>query len=414
MHTAGPHREVHPVVFMVLILPFGVMAGYVTVALAYLYAKAGIPVGQVAALVAVGILPHTWKFAWAPLVDTTLSRKKWYLIANVVSAAGILATGIVPVRVSSLPMLTTVVLASNVAVTFLGMATDSLMAYGTSVESKGRAGGWFQAGNLGGSGIGGGAGLWLAQHLSGQSTACALLAGACLLCCLGLCFLDEPISTIRESKLRLTFVHLCRDVWGVARSRPGFLALFLCVLPIGSGAASNLWSAVAGDWHATADTVALVTGVLGGILSAAGCLMGGWVCDHMDRKAGYVLYGVLQAGCAVGMACAPRTQSMYVLWTCMYAVITGLTYAGFSAFTLEAIGTGAAATKYNIFASLSNAPIYYMTLVDGVVYTRRGAAGMLNTEAVICILGMLLFVGAVAAVNRSKPARAAFADRGKN
>ena len=41
----------------------------------------------------------------------------------------------------------------------------------------------------------------------------------------------------------------------------GFVALFLCFLPIGSGAASNLWSAVAADWKASADAVAMVTGV---------------------------------------------------------------------------------------------------------------------------------------------------------
>ena len=391
---------------MFLILPFGVMAGYVTVALAYLFSKAGIPVAQVAALVAVGIVPHTWKFAWAPLVDATLSRKRWYVIANVVSAIGILATGIVPVKAASLPLLTIVILVSNFAVTFLGMATDSLMAYATPAELKGRAGGWFQAGNLGGGGIGGGVGLWLAERLPAQWMACAILAGACLLCCLGLFFLPEPESTIRETTLRKTFVNLFGDVWSVAKSRRGFLALFLCFLPIGSGAASNLWAAVAGDWCATADTVALVTGVLGGVLSGAGCLLGGWICDRMDRKAGYVLYGVLQAACAVGMAFAPRSQPMYIFWTCLYAVITGLTYAGFTAFVLEAIGTGAAATKYNVFASLSNAPIYYMTLIDGWAYTRRGAAGMLNTEAAICILGMLLFVAMLAAVNKLKPATA--------
>jgi hypothetical protein len=57
MRSAGPHRHVHPAVFMFLILPFGVMGGYVTVALAYLFSKAGIPVAQVAALVAVGLVP---------------------------------------------------------------------------------------------------------------------------------------------------------------------------------------------------------------------------------------------------------------------------------------------------------------------------------------------------------------------
>ena len=70
------------------------------------------------------------------------------------------------------------------------------------------------------------------------------------------------------------------------------------------------------------------------------------------------------------MALAPRTESMYILFTMAYALITGLTYAGFSAVVLEAIGLGAAATKYNAFASLSNMPIAYMTVVEGWAQAR--------------------------------------------
>jgi len=72
-----------------------------------------------------------------------------------------------------------------------------------------------------------------------------------------------------------------------------FIALILCFLPIGSGAASNLWSAISKDWSASADTVALIVGVIGGLLSAIGCLIGGWICDLMDRKKGYILFGVI-------------------------------------------------------------------------------------------------------------------------
>jgi MFS family permease len=401
MNNRAPHP--HPMMFMFLIIPFGVVSGYVTVVLAYLFSRAGIPVDRVAALVAVSIIPHTWKFAWAPLIDSLLTRKTWYVIASVCSAAGIWATGIMPIKAASLPTLTVIIFVTNFAVTFLGMATDSLMAYGTPLELKGRAGGWFQAGNLGGQGIGGGAGLWLAQRLPTAGASAAILAVACLMCCFALFFVPEPASTIRQPRLARTLIEVLKDLWGVARSRLGFLALFLCFLPIGSGAASNLWSAVASDWRASADTVALVTGVLGGIISAIGCLLGGWICDRMDRKQAYVVYGGLQAACAVGMAVAPRTRMAYIVFTSLYALITGLTYAGFTAFVLEAMGTGAAATKYNVFASLSNFPIYYMTLVDGWAHTRWGAAGMLNTEAGICLLGMVAFLGLRAMVDRIKP-----------
>src|SRR5207237_4115154 len=102
-------------------------------------------------------------------------------------------------------------------------------------------------------------------------------------------------------------LDVLRDLWQVAKTRAGFLALLICFLPIGSGAASNLWAAVADDWHATAGTVALVTGALNGIVSALGCILGGYGSDRIDRKTAYVLYGLLMAICTVGMAIAPRS-----------------------------------------------------------------------------------------------------------
>src|SRR4030095_6985085 len=109
-----------------------------------------VAVDQSAALAPLSYLPHSWKFLWAPLADTTLSRKTWYVLSAIVSAFGIYATGAVSATAASIPLLTAVVLISNVAVTFLAMSTESLMAYGSAEDAKGRAGGWFQAGNLGG------------------------------------------------------------------------------------------------------------------------------------------------------------------------------------------------------------------------------------------------------------------------
>jgi predicted MFS family arabinose efflux permease len=163
---------------------------------------------------------------------------------------------------------------------------------------------------------------------------------------------------------------------------------------------------VAGDWHASAETVALVTGVLGGIVSMIGCLGGGYLADRMNRKVAYALYGVLQALCAVVMALAPRSEPMYVVFTMAYAVLNGFSYAAFSAVTLEAIGRGAAATKYNLYASLSNMPIGYMTAIDGWAAARWGAGGMLNVEAVVAIAAVLFFAGVAAlAARRSRPIR---------
>jgi MFS family permease len=154
-----PGKSAHPVVFLILITPFGVVAGYLTVAITYLLSQAGVSVEQIAALVAVSFIPQTWKFLWAPVPDTTLSRKKWYVIGGVINAAGLFAMRLLPATPQSLTMLYAVAFLANVAVTFLAMATESLMVFDTPANAKGRASGWFQAGNLGGGGIGGGAGL---------------------------------------------------------------------------------------------------------------------------------------------------------------------------------------------------------------------------------------------------------------
>jgi MFS family permease len=377
------------------------MSGYIGVTLGYQLGRAGVNAQGVAALVAVYFVPQTWKFLWAPLADLTLTRKSWYLLSAVLCTLGFLALGVISPVAASLPLLSAIAFGASVATTFLAMSVESLMAYGTGDAEKGRSGGWFQAGNLGGTGLGGGAGLWMAEHLPQSWIASAVLAAVCLACCAALAFIPEPPAAPRAATVIGSVREVLRDLWAVARSRRGFLALLICFLPIGTGAATNLWAAISADWSASANTVALVTGVLGGIASAAGCLVGGDLCDRMDRKTAYWVFGLAQALCAVAMAMSPRTEPMYVAFVTLYWFITGLTYAAFSAVVLEAIGLGAAATKYNVFASLSNTPIAYMTLVDGWAHTQGGASAMLQAEAAICLTGILVFMASAARANKA-------------
>ena len=384
-------RHPHPVIFLFLILPFGVVSGNLTVTLAYTLSQAGVTTTLIAELIALSYIPHTWKFLWAPVCDTTLSLRKWYLLAAVTSAVGLLIANAMPATTASMPLLCVVVVVTNVAVTFLGMAVEALMAHGTPGQLKGRAAGWFQAGNLGGAGVGGGAGLWIVEQTGEAWIGGAVMAVVCLLCCIGLWFVNVPQIQRSAHGIVKNSIEAFRDLWLVARSRIGYLGLLICFLPIGSGAASNLWSAIAGDWQASAEAVATANGLLTGVVSAFGCIVGGSLCDRMDRKLAYGLFGLLLAACAVAMALVPRTQAMYITFVLIYAFILGMSYAGFSAVVLEAIGGGAAATKYSMFASLSNAPIAYMTLILGWAHTRWDAAAMLYYEAAFGVLGILVF-----------------------
>lgn len=405
--SPAPPR-VHPWVFMILIIPFGVVSGYAGVTLAYQLKMAGASVGQVTALMALGLLPQTWKFFWAPVIDLTLTQKKWYLLSGVVSVVGIAAMGSFPATKPGLAALSTVVFIASLASTVLCMALDSLIAYSTPDELKGRAGGWYQAGNLGGAGIGGGLGLALVERLHSPWIASCIVAGLCLLCFVPLFSVPSPAIPTEKSGVVQGMAVTLKDLWQVLRNRGGALAALLCVLPIGTGAAP--FPAVADEWRASADTVAFVTGLLGGVISAVACIFGGWICDRMDRKAAYVWFGIFQAAAGVTMALLPRTNAMFVVWVSVYTFSNGLSYAAFTAFVLEAIGKGAAATKYNALASLSNVPIYYMTIVDGWAHDRWHSTGMFFTESGLAVVAALVFAG-LAKTPRATPAPAMVENR---
>ena len=386
-------RHVHPWVFMVLIIPFGVVSGYVSVTLAYQLKQAGASVAQIAALVAVGVLPQTWKFFWAPVVDITLTQKRWYILSGLLCATGIAAMGWFPATKAGLAALSSVVFLTNLASTILGMAVESLLAHSTPDELKGHASGWFQAGNLGGSGIGGGLGLFIVERLPAPWMASGIVGGLCFVCCTALTLVPTPERPQQNSTIFKSLAATLKDLWQLIRNRSGVLAFILCFLPIGTGAV--VFPSIAGEWGASSDTVALITGVLGGVISAVGCIVGGWICDRMDRKKAYVLAGILQAGAGVAMALLPRNQAMFVVWVSVYTFTSGLAYAAFSAFVLEVIGKGAAATKYNALASLSNMPIYYMTNIDGWAHDRWNSAGMFFTESGLAGVSAVLFLGLV-------------------
>jgi MFS family permease len=376
---------------MLLFLPFGATSGFVAVTIGYLGKQQGLGDATIAGLVAINLLPHTFKFFWAPLPDTLLTRRRWYLISNIVSSLTLIAVGFVPVSQDTVGLLRSLIFVNSLAITFLGMATEGLMANVVSAEERGTASGWLQAGNLGGSGVGGGLALFLAQRF-GAHAAFIILALVLLGCSLGLIGIEEPLRRVRVS-IADALREVVIDLWDtIIRSRSGLLAMILCFLPVGASAAAGLFSAIAGRWNTSGDAVALYTGVLGGLVSAVGCLAGGWLSDQMDRKRAYAVAGAFLAVIAVAMSVGPHNQWGYAVFSLAYQFGSGVAYGAFTGFVLEAIGRGAVATKYNALASLSNIPIWYMTEIDGWASERWNPDVMLLVDAASEVAAVVVFL----------------------
>jgi MFS transporter, PAT family, beta-lactamase induction signal transducer AmpG len=391
------HAHVHPSVFAALLLPFGAVNGYVGVAIAYLLAHEGVSAQSVGLMIALYAMPQTWKFLWAPVVDITLTAKRWYLIGAVLSAIGAVAIGACSSRPVDLPVLTTAAVLASLATSFLGMAVEALIAHAAKPQERGRAGGWLQAGNFAGTGLGGGAALWLATHIAHPWLTGAALGACFLLICPALALVHEPPRAVRTRHLARKALDALRDLWAVARSPRGYLALLVLFLPIGSGGASALFSVIPDDWHASATTVELANGALSGVLSLFGCLAGGYVSDWVNRKLAYIGYGLLLGICALAMALAAHTQANYTLFVLLYMFLSGVCYAGFTAVTLEAIGRGAAATKYNVYACLANMPTAYLSALEGWARTHYGVNTFLYIDFAAPIIGALIYGALIAA-----------------
>jgi PAT family beta-lactamase induction signal transducer AmpG len=382
-----------PVTFFFLVLPYGISSGFVSITLPFILTRSGFSVAISASIVAIGVSANLWRFLWGPVADLTLTARRWYLIGLVTAAGTLLLLGLMPLRQNEVGILMAMVFISQVASTLIVLPVGGLMAHTVGEEAKGRAAGWYQAGNLGGTGIGGGAGVWLASHVSkeaaGSALALAMLASAVAL------YFASDVRIVTTETIGQRLRLLGRDIFSMLHSAIPLFTIVLVCSPIGAAAMNNLWSAVAPDWRVDANTVALVTGLLNGAISAVGCVVGGWMADRVGRWSAYFGSGTALALVAIIMAATPRTPATYSLGVLAYSFFGGVAYAAFSAVVLFAIGRGAASTKYATLSSLGNLPVVYMTTANGWVHDRFGTAWMLQTDAlsaVGCIVLALLIL----------------------
>ena len=258
-HQMRQPDSTRPGTFFFLVLPYGISNGFVSITLPFILTRAGFSVATAASVVAIGLSANLWRFIWGPVADLTLSARRWYLLGLITTAATLFLLGVMPFRPSTIGILTITAFISQVAATLVVLPVGGLMAHTVAEEAKGRAAGWYQAGNLGGTGVGGGAGVWLASHFSKEIASTSL--SVAILASLAALFFVADVRLVTTETIGQRLRLLGRDLFSMMKVAIPLFTIVLVCSPIGSGAMNNLWSAVAPDWHANPNTVALVTGV---------------------------------------------------------------------------------------------------------------------------------------------------------
>ena len=378
-----------PIYIFFLTLTPGISTGFVSVALPYLLVHNGFSVAQAASMIAIGLSANLWRFVWGPIVDISLSLKKWFWIGLLLCTSSLLLLTTLSYDVKNISFLTIIIFISQVAATFMLLPINGIMAKLIEDNKKGKASGLYQAGSLVGTGFGGGVGLWLSNHYS-ITIAGIILCVCSVLFSLVIIFIKD-VAYEKGKNILNEITTISKDVWQTIKVPVSIFAILLIMMPIGTGAAANLWSAIAIEWNTNADIVALVTGVLSGFTSAIGCVVGGFIIDKYGKWTAYLGSGSLCAFVTFLMAIMPKEPYVYIAGVLVYTFGIGLINAAFTAVILYVVGKKNVATKFSLLASLGNLPVIYMTAFDGWTHDKFNSKNMLIIESLLGVFFVLIF-----------------------
>lgn len=372
-------RRPAPWIFGITALPYGVFFGFITTAMPYLLRNSGVSLERISGISALALGPPVWYFLWAPLADVGLRKRAWLVLMSALSGGCLGAALWQPLTVN-LDRFVALIVAGSTLSTIVSAANGGLMAVTMPDSHRGRAGGWFQVGYTGGGALGAGLTIWLRPHLSTRTLA---LTVTLMVFLPSLAAYLVPESNPVHQPGKELILEILRDVRAVFRSRRNLAGLAILGCPLGAAAAANLFSGMALDYHASVKTVVWISGFGGGLFTALGSLAGGWICDRMSRWLAYAVGALLSAICAIGMLLGPLSAATFALGASLYLTVQGLSFATYSALTLELVGRAgrSAATRQTLYAAVGNAPVMYMTWLDGQGYKYFGTRGLLGTDA---------------------------------
>lgn len=385
-------RRTPVLVFAFLGVPFGVTIGFITLTFPFLATAAHIPVAATASAVALGVLAQALRGLWAPVADISLSFKRWCVLGAIGSALLLFAITFVPIDLGHIVLLSVLIFLIGAMGCLQNTPVGGLMAHAVHDSFKGRASGALVFGGMTGTALGGALGIWIVSHTGSSKLAAGALVALCLLSVLALYFVDEPAREPIALPIKRRLSLMLEDFWRLLKTGRGLLVGLLVLTPIGLGATSNIWPAIAPEWKVSADLLALIGGLGTTVVLMLGCLAAGWLSDRLDSLSVFLLAGVLVALAGIGLALGPRTAFFFSAWSLAYMFAVGAANAAYLAMIMAVIGReGASAFKYAVLNSLGNVPTAYMTAFNGFVHDLAGATTMLLVEAGSCLVLIVAF-----------------------
>ena len=85
-------RRPPPWIFGLTGIPFGTAGGFIAVTMPYILRRHDVPVATIAALSALCLIPSSYQFFWAPIIDIGPKRRTWLMIVSLIGSICLAAT----------------------------------------------------------------------------------------------------------------------------------------------------------------------------------------------------------------------------------------------------------------------------------------------------------------------------------
>ena len=379
----------------------GIPYGFTSIAVVAYLRGQEVGLDDIGILVAALLLPWSFKWAWAPLVDLFRfnaigGRKAWIVFCTTMMVLSLILILAVD-AVQNFQLLLTLVVLSNVFAATQDVAIDSLAVSTLLPEERARANGFMFGGQNTGIALGG-AGAIALFGLVGFEAALVVI---CVLLSLNLLFItlfvaDPEAQTAAAGErvsgvFRTFFTELRRGFLGSGRAP--LIALVFSVLPIGAMALS----------YATLSTILVDFGLdEGGVSSvvatytlcaAAGCILGGFLADRFGLRP---VLGVAYFGTAVmafslavaihsnGLAGVSQTLLVGIIAT--NGLIFGSAFGARSAALMGVANPVVGATMFTTFMAMSNLTVSFANFWQGQVAERFDYAAVLYLDAALVLI----------------------------
>lgn len=351
---------------------------------------AGLPLEKITWLSAVLVIPWTFKFVWAPLIDW-LRTARWTLRHWIVVAQTAMALTLVPVAfldpVADFSWLAGALLLHAVAAATQDVSIDALCIASTSPAERGAYNGWMQVGMLLGRATMGGGLLMIVAYI-GQTGAVALLLVAIVF---SMCLLFVTRLPAIEQRSGTNIASLHRTYVRVLMQRQTWLGIAFALV---AGAAFKSFEVVYPlylvDRGFGEQVIGMFTaGPMIGSMVAGSILGGRWSdrygCGQLVRVALVAIAGLITLVAFYDYSADGHVEwplfAMLILVGLGIGVFTAASYALYMNLTQP----GIAATQFSTFMGAVNGCESWSVYVLGLLIAARGyGIGLL----VMCVISL--------------------------